>query len=166
MMLAFLAAAAAALNPLVGAWSLERVDAVLVGDGRVVPNEAVDDADHAKGLIVYDPSGWMALQIGAGNRIPDKSGPIGRKRPIPTGSYYAYYGTYAVDIAAHIVRHHIADSMMVPEIGTIAVRHFRIDGDRLTLTSDPVARPEGTRVNRITFRRLAGTPTNTRDTGY
>lgn len=166
MMLALLAAAAAALNPLVGAWSLERVDAVLVDGNRVVPNEAVDDADHAKGLIVYDASGWMALQIGAGNRAPDKSGPIGRARPIPTGSYYAYYGTYAVEPDARLVRHHIADSMMAPEIGTITLRHFSIDGDRLTLTSDPVARPGGARINRITFRRLAGTLTTTRDTGH
>lgn len=164
-MLAFLAAAAAVANPLLGAWALERVDAVLVDSGRVVPNEAVDDADHATGMILYDASGWMALQIGAGGRAPDKAGPIGRTRPLATGSYYAYYGRYTVDGAAHVVRHHITDSLMPPEIGIDTVRHFSIDGDRLTLTSDPVARPGGLRINRITFHRLAAASANTRQTG-
>lgn len=160
MMLALtLNLALTAANPLAGAWRLEHVDAVMVADGRVVPNEAVDDADHASGLIVYDPSGWVSLQIGAGGRVPDKGGPIGRRRPIETGGYYAYYGRYAVELKAGIVRHAIVDSLMPPEIGITSLRHYRLDGDRLTLTSDPVARPEGARINRITFRRLIGAPT-------
>lgn len=162
MIAALLLSAMGSANPLAGAWALERTDAVMVDGGQVVPNQAVNDAGRATGLILYDPSGWMALQIGAGGRAPDAGGPIGRTRPIATGSYYAYYGRYEVDVAGGVVRHAIKDSLMPPEAGITAVRHFRIDGDRLTLTSDPVDRPGGRRINRIVFHRLSNT---TPDTG-
>lgn len=155
----------AAANPLAGAWRVERIDAVLVDGNRAVPNEAVEDADHATGLIVYDTSGWMALEIGAGGRAADPTGPVGRRRAIPSGSFYAYYGRYEIDAGARIVRHHVVDSLMAPEIGSVAVRHYRIEGDRLTLTSDPVRRADGVRINRITFRRLAGATNTTPGTG-
>lgn len=148
----------AAASPLVGAWRLESMDAILVDSGRVVPNEAVDDADHASGLLIYDASGWMALEIGAGGRVPDRRGPVGRRREVKTGSYYAYYGRYEIEPGKKVVRHLIADSLMPPEIGLTALRHYVVAGDRLTLTSDAALRPDGRRVNRITFRRLAGAP--------
>ena len=165
MMLALALAAASpaanplSANPLLGAWRMERLDAVMLATGRIVPNEAVNAADQANGIIIYDPSGWMALEIGAGGRSPDKLGPTGRTRAIETGSYYAYYGRYELDPAKRVVRHRITDSLIPPEIGITAIRHYVVDGDTLTLTSDEVRRPEGPSVNRITFRRLSGSPT-------
>lgn len=156
MILALILAAA---SPLVGAWRVERVDAVMLATGHVVPNEAVNDADHATGLLLYDASGWMALEIGAGGRSPDRLGAIGRRRPVETGSYYAYYGRYETDPGKRVVRHLIVDSLMPPEIGFTSLRHYLIEGDRLTLTSDVVQRADGARMNRITFRRLSGAST-------
>lgn len=154
-----LALVLAAANPLVGAWRLERLDAIRPDTGQVVANGAVNDPEHATGILLYDASGWMALEIGAGGRNPDRQGPVGRQRVVETGSYYAYYGRYEVEPGKRVVRHVIADSLMPPEIGITAIRHYVLEGDRLTLTSDTLTRPDGPRVNRIIFRRLAGAPT-------
>jgi hypothetical protein len=49
--------------------------------------------------------------------------------------YYAYFGTWTVDETKATVTHHIKQSLFPAERGEEGVRHFELDGDRLTLTA-------------------------------
>jgi hypothetical protein len=63
--------------------------------------------------------------------------------------YYAYYGTFEIDEAAHVVTHRVADSLFPYEKGAVLNRNFALEGDILTLLTEP--REEG---GRSTFNRL------------
>jgi hypothetical protein len=78
-------------------------------------------------------------------------------RPVPPelqGSAAAYYGTYAVDPARHVVTHHVTASLRASEAGTIE-RHYRLRDDTLILTADAVY--EGALVTHtLVWRRAPG----------
>jgi hypothetical protein len=100
---------AAPLGPdarrLIGGWRL--VSALT--DGRV--NE--ERGAHPTGLIFYDPSGWMSVNI-QGDHPPVE---LAGEAPTPAEShaalrtYWAYFGTYTVDEVARTVTHHRTGSV-------------------------------------------------------
>ncbi len=55
-----------------------------------------------------------------------------------TDGYIAYYGTYTVDMSAAVVTHHVQGALFPNSISGDEVRHFRLDGDRLTITTPPM----------------------------
>ena len=98
---------------------------------------------HPEGLLVYDASGWMSVQIvsdpaptlpRAGSREEMLRAPVAEKASALEG-YLAYFGTWTVDEAKATVTHHIRQSLYPAERGEDGVRHFVFDGDRLTLTA-------------------------------
>jgi lipocalin-like protein len=50
-------------------------------------------------------------------------------------SYIAYFGTFDVDTQKHIVTHHVVGSLDTGRIGMDQVRHYKLEGDRLTLVT-------------------------------
>ena len=60
--------------------------------------------DHPTGIIIYDRSGWMAVQIDVkGSRKPFVNGPAagtGEEKATAFDNYLAYYGTYTLDLKA------------------------------------------------------------------
>lgn len=111
-----------------GSWRLVLIDA----GGKPDPNRG----PHPRGMIYYDASGHMGVQI-----VPD------RPRPSWTGlgapptleeareaviGFTAYYGTYTVDEKQHTVTHHREGAL---NLGTPdLVRNYEFNGDRLILT--------------------------------
>jgi hypothetical protein len=66
----------------------------------------------------------------------------------------AYYGTYAVDPARHVVSHHVAASLRASEAGTLE-RRYVLRGDTLVLTADALY--EGAPVTHtLVWRRASG----------
>jgi hypothetical protein len=115
---------------LVGAWRLVSVQ----GDS---PMRKVD-YDHPTGLIVYDRSGWMSVQIAIhGERKPFAKGVSAgtiEEKAEAFDTYLAYYGTYTVDAKAEIVTHHLADHSYPGFRGRDNIRWFEFQGDnRLVL---------------------------------
>jgi hypothetical protein len=49
--------------------------------------------------------------------------------------YLAYSGPYSVDESTGVVHHHVAVSLLPNWLGSTQVRHTRLDGDQLTITS-------------------------------
>jgi Lipocalin-like domain len=124
---------------LVGAWRLVSVETIRTNGDIIYPFYG----KHPQGLLVYDASGWMSVQIvsdpaptkpGASSREGMLRAPIAEKVAAFDG-YYAYFGTWTVDAAKGTVTHHIQQSLFPAERGEEGVRHFEIDGDRLTLTA-------------------------------
>ena len=98
---------------------------------------------HPEGLLVYDKSGWMSVQIvsdpqptvpAADSREDFMAAPLDQKAKAVEG-YYAYFGTWTVDPVKATVTHHIEQSLYPAERGENGVRHLTIEGDHLTLTA-------------------------------
>jgi Lipocalin-like domain len=109
-----------AAAPLIGAWRYvgTRIDGKL----------RADRGDNPAGIIIYDRSGHMAVQI-----MPGKE----QRATAPMSHFLAYFGTYSIDASATMVTHHRAGDIR-PDAPTDVVREYEIVGDRLTL------RPVGT----------------------
>jgi hypothetical protein len=121
---------------LVGAWLLISAE-TLLESGESAPAFG----DRANGLLIYDRSGQMSLQI-AGDRPSVGSVEIYQSlspqdRMVYLDAYYAYFGTYDVDEAAHVVTHRVRDSLRPNETGINYRRKFMIEGQRLVLASPP-----------------------------
>jgi len=103
-------------------------------DGKPIPGRG----DNPKGLIHYDPSGQMSVQV-----APDlPRGKAGKEATPDEASaalsgYVAYFGTYSIDEAARTVTHHRHASVQPGDVGDL-VRGYEFAGDRLIL------RPPGT----------------------
>ena len=105
-----------------------------MADGKPRP----DRGESPRGLIHYDPSGHMSVQV-APDRKRNKAGsePTPEEAKAALAGYIAYFGTYTVDERAGTVTHHRLGSVQPgdpPEV----VRGYEFAGDRLIL------RPVGT----------------------
>jgi hypothetical protein len=97
---------------------------------------------HPSGYINYGREGRMIVII------------VGSDRKKPTGavatpdeaealitSMLAYAGTYSIDSQAKTVTHHVDISWDQSRTGTDQVRSYKLEGDRLTLTTAPSTDP-------------------------
>ncbi len=103
---------------------------------------------NPKGIILYDPSGHMAVHVApqkpagsaGGELAPDDA------KAALTG-VVAYFGTYSVDERAGTVTHHKHASVQ-PGDGGDVVRAYEFAGDRLILS------PVEARSTRIIWERI------------
>jgi len=108
--------------------------------GVEVPHKARSDimGPRPSGYINYGADGRMIVII-VGS---DRAKPVG---PVATPeeardlirSMLAYAGTYTVDSNAKTVTHHVEISWDQSRTGTTQVRTYELDGDRLTLITQP-----------------------------
>jgi hypothetical protein len=137
---------------LLGAWTLVSAE-TLRQNGPSTPAFG----DRITGLLIYDRSGQMSLQI-AGERpsvgdVETYEAMSPDERVAFLDSYYAYFGYFDVDEAAHVVTHRIRGSLRPNELGANYRRQFGIDGDRLTLASPPEAHAGEVVSSRLIFVR-------------
>jgi hypothetical protein len=89
--------------------------------------------DHPTGLIVYDRSGWMSVQIAIhGERKPFAKGVSAgtvEEKAEAFDAYLAYYGTYTVDTKVGTVTHHLVDHSYPGFRGWDNIRWFEFQGD-------------------------------------
>ncbi len=125
------------VNPLVGAWRLVGIETVRPNGAIIYPYYG----RHPEGLITYDASGWMSVQIASDpkpvlprgdTRDEFLKAPPAQKARAADG-FYAYYGPYTVDVAKSTVVHHVRDALLPGERGRDLSRQFTIDNGRLTL---------------------------------
>jgi hypothetical protein len=99
---------------LVGAWRYA---------GTTVDGELRTDRGDPRGIIIYDASGHMAVQI-----VPGREA----RADAPASQFIAYFGTYSIDERAGTVTHHRhGDLRSDGEID--AVRKYEFVDDRLIL---------------------------------
>ena len=130
---------ASAQEKLIGAWRLVSVETIRPNGEVIYPFYG----KHPEGMIVYDRSGWMSVQI-VSDPKPATPSSSSREEVLAASpaekaaafnGYYAYYGTWAIDQVASTVTHHIKQSLCPGERGEDGVRHFLFEGDHLTLTA-------------------------------
>ena len=91
------------------------------------------------GLIVYDPSGMMSVQIcGSRQRLSKDTDflalPDAQQLPY-LHSYYAYFGRYIFDPVHSTVSHFVTSALDPSEIGRTYLRSVQIQDDTVTLTT-------------------------------
>jgi len=130
---------ASARNKFVGAWRLVSIETIRPNGEVIYPFYG----RHPEGLIMYDNSGWMSVQVVSDPpaKAPSRSSreevmaaPSAEKSSA-FDSYYTYCGTWSLDTAQQVVTHHIRQSLIPGEVGEDVVRRYVLDGDRLTLTA-------------------------------
>jgi Lipocalin-like domain len=97
---------------------------------------------HPTGLIIYQPNGYMAVQVMADPRPmfaqnPGTSPPPYDEFRSAYFGYYAYWGTYTIDDVVDGVVHNVEGSERPGEVGRKYPRSVWIDGKKLVLRADP-----------------------------
>jgi lipocalin-like protein len=97
---------------------------------------------HPAGYINYGRDGRMIVII-VGSDRQKPVGPVATREEAEAliRSMLAYAGTYTVDSEAKTVTHHVDVSWNQARTGESLVRTYQLDGDRLTLTTQPFNDP-------------------------
>lgn len=139
---------------LLGLWSL--TDAVTVRGNDVLP--WYGRRKPITGAIIFLENGWLSVQIGGGR--PDKvsRGDFPKLEPAERlaflEQYYAYYGKFEVDEIAGTVQFHVVDSLLPFERGDVLKRKATIEGETLTLVTEPRLEDGLMHFNRLVWKRL------------
>ena len=110
----------------------------------------------AVGLLMYDSSGRMSVQIMSRDRAPLSSVDL---QSVPAEEikkavegFTAFFGTYEVDDASSTVLHHVEGHVLPDSVGKVLRREFSFSGDILTLKPSPN--------RRVVWKRDSGPQTN------
>jgi len=141
------AGAASAGSPtrarLIGAWRLVSID-------YRGPEGTLEDPFYHRGstgLLVYDASGAMSVQIAAADRpalavASSRSGPATEPpkpgqdaRGAAFDSYYAYYGSWTFDATNSTVVHHVERALIPAEDGASYSQQVSLAEGRLVMTN-------------------------------
>ena len=137
--------AAPAVRPrrqdLLGTWRLLRIERV--AEVRTGPDPFYHEG--VTGTLIYDPSGWMSVQIAGARRphvpLPAVRAPFGAAasgsgdKAAAFDSFYAYSGTWFYDEDASTVTHRISESLYPSENGVAYTQTGLVEGDRLIFSS-------------------------------
>ena len=128
---------AALSEKLAGAWQLVSIETIRPSGEVIYPFYG----KHPEGLLIYDRSGWMSVQIVSDPKpvIPNSDSRVAifaatpEQKASALEGYYAYFGTWTVDPSGATVTHHLRNSLYPGERGEDFVRQVSLDGDHLTL---------------------------------
>jgi hypothetical protein len=118
---------------LVGTWTLISIQDTV--DGKAQPSAQF--GPHPQGFLMYEPDGHMCATLVNSDR------PIWKDPGKPTDAekiaYYdtliAYCGTYKLDPEKSVVTHYPTIAWTPAYIGSTQPRPFRLEGDRLIITT-------------------------------
>jgi hypothetical protein len=113
----------------VGSWKLISIEGPASRNGRA-------NTGRPSGIIMFDNTGHMAVQLVRGDRPPFAEGANGaaQERAPAYASYTAYYGTYTFEPGSHVVIYHLESSLNPGQVGQAYIRYFEFKGNRLTLS--------------------------------
>lgn len=109
-------------------------------DGEVVHPYGQD----AVGLLIYESSGLMSVQIMKRNRAPLSSAdwqslPAEKIKEAIEG-FTAFFGSYEVDEPNNVVIHRVEGHVLPDSVGKVLRREFIFSGDVLILQPSPTRR--------------------------
>ncbi|HUY84043.1 MAG TPA: lipocalin-like domain-containing protein [Steroidobacteraceae bacterium] len=132
---------------LVGAWRLVRIEY------RGPRGPAADPfyRPGSTGLLIYDRSGWMSVQIAAPRRrswaVEEGRALVGadtprrpRAKAEAFDAYYAYFGTWEIDGSRSEVTHHVATALIPAEDGIDYAQRVTFERGRMIFTNRDGAR--------------------------
>jgi hypothetical protein len=97
---------------------------------------------HPSGYINYGRDGRMiVLIVGSDRKKPAAAVATPDEAEALIKSMLAYAGTYTIDTVAKTIIHHVEISWDQSRAGTDQVRTYKLEGDRIALTTEPSADP-------------------------
>ena len=135
---------------LIGVWRLVRIDYSGPHGSTVDPFYQAGST----GLLIYDRSGWMSVDIVAPHRarfeVPSQriamqdGAEVAALKVAAFDSYYAYDGTWEFDAATSEIAHHVASSLLAAESGVTYTQKVSLEGGHLIFTNRSGAQGEET----------------------
>jgi hypothetical protein len=164
-------AAHATRQQLIGAWQLESIH--ILGSNGPLPDPFYNTG--STGLLIYDPSGWMSVQI-VGQPRPAMAAPASRPARAGTAddtqlkaavldTYYAYFATWQYDETTSTVTHHVKSSLIPGEAGASYSQRVTLEGQDLIFTTVRQAAAGGTIVQKKVWKRIIPGPFDLRQEG-
>ena len=147
---------------LLGTWRLTRMSYSGLNGTHIDPFYQVDSS----GLLIYDRSGWMSVQISSprrasgeiprvrGQRLPAATA---RRKAAAFDTYYAYFGTWTFDPVTATVTHHVTGALIPAEVGLDYGQSAALDRGRLVLTTRSVEQGQ-TIVREKIWERVRASP--------
>jgi hypothetical protein len=141
-------------NAIVGSWEIEAVES-RNDDGSV---------DHPfgpapRGLLVYTPEGLVTVHLAGTNRARFASEDHLKGTPdelkMAFATYVAYFGRFELNEAEGVILHHVEGSAFPNWVGNVQRRNISLEGDRLTLSTQPMMIGDRTRTSVLVWRRSA-----------
>jgi hypothetical protein len=141
------------------------IPAKLVGTWRLVSNTLEELPSGTRsdlfgpnpiGYIMYGADGrMMILQVRQERPVPAGAAVTGAEAEALFRSLIAYGGTYT--ISGDVITHHVDISWNQSWTGTEQVRHFKFEGNRVELATDPSPDPIHGKmsVRRLVWEKLA-----------
>lgn len=109
------------------------------------------------GALMYDPSGYMALQLMEPDRPKFESGDWLRGTDEEIKAAFegcmAYYGTFEIDEPKGMIIHHVQGSTFPNWVGVDREQYYEFSHDRLTLTTLPMSLAGEQAVGVLIFQR-------------
>jgi lipocalin-like protein len=135
---------------IIGTWKLVSIEATRP-NGEIIH----DWGENPTGLIIYDSTGHMAVQLMRDPRPTSASSNLTTdEMKAAFEGYLAYFGTYEINEMEGTVAHHVQSSLRSYDVGTDYKRFYKLSSDRLTLTTPPMERHGEQRVHRLTWERV------------
>jgi hypothetical protein len=135
-------------DALIGRWSLVSYELLRPGDAPLNPF-----GDRPAGFLAYDPDGRMWVQFARPGRPrlsrDDYLAAVSAEKAAAFDGFAAYAGTWRLEEAAGVVVHCVEIAWLANWEGTEQRRHYALDGDLLTLSSD-----KGWSSSRLVWRRM------------
>ncbi|MFP5262035.1 MAG: lipocalin-like domain-containing protein [Blastocatellia bacterium] len=121
------------MTEFIGAWRLVSVEDRGPDGGLTRPY-----GEHPLGLLLYDKSGRMSVQIMRSDRPPlssnDWAGAPAEEVKAAVEGFTAFFGTYEIDEAKAIIIHRVDGHLLPGGVGKELKRGYEFSGSRLTLT--------------------------------
>jgi len=134
----------------VGTWKLISIERV-IGEDISLPFNWM--GSNPTGVIIYDSTGYMSVQIMRDSRPTFESGDrwlaSSEELKVAFEGYYAYFGTYEVNEKEGFVLHHVQGSLWPDEVGVTNKRMFKISRNRIILTAPELIRLTWERVEKV-----------------
>jgi lipocalin-like protein len=101
--------------------------------GTWVDGKPRDRGANPKGMIYYDPSGYMSAQVAPDRRVAMAGNePTGEEAKAQIADWVSYFGPYTIDEHAGTVTHRRVASVQPGDMSPY-VRRYEFKGDRLIL---------------------------------
>lgn len=133
------------MTEFIGAWRLVSVEDRGPDGAMTSPY-----GEHPVGLLLYDKTGRMSVQIMRSDRRPLSSNDWDETSAEEVKSavegFTAFFGTYEIDEAESIITHRVEGHLLPGGVGKELKRGYEFSGSRLTL------RPSASR--KVTWERI------------
>jgi hypothetical protein len=143
-----------AASPLIGVWRLVSLEF------RQENGEVVRPIQDLAGVLIYTVGGLVSAQLIPPGRPRFALGDQERATPEEIQTAFhgctSYFGRYELDPAGGRVVHHVEASLYPNYEGQGQVRYYRLEGDRLEITTAPILFRGNPRVFALVWERLEG----------